>query len=284
MHTRKVLLAALFVVGLPLACSEDVVPPSHSDFVLRIEARDATGRPVPNLFVTAWNRLSDESLRYNSPAAATWFRFDIAQTCAVRIEVFRLDGHHYATAYDSRAALAGHHEILWTLPPSTRDAAYRCRLVCTESTSGVVLFQDSLLAYHATERTFDNIIGRTDSSGIFETRDRTLFSSLFNPGPMPLVLDRSDSLASFAVVDSVVVGLGYRSFAVDLQESHKLEPGENVVPMLWTVFSPLVGEGTGTPGRARTLKVPAPGSPTAANPPVGGANHWKFYSNWPNPF
>lgn len=256
-----------------LACDGDPIPPVESPgFLLRVEVRTVTGYPAPGVYVSAWNPISQETLRWSAGTRQTWFSFDIDRTCATRIEVFDVEGRLVSLAYENFATLRGHHETFWYAPGS-HDRALRCRLRCSDPGTNEVLFEDSVLAFQASDHLASNVLGVTDSAGVIEIRDRTLFPGLYRLGLIPAHQSETDSTTFFTVGDSVNIGLSWRSYRIESTSRLPLGSGENIVRLIAPEEVPGPWDAVETGARC----IPSPPRPHAAEV-------WAFHGNFPNPF
>lgn len=92
------------------------------------------------------------------------------------------------------------------LDPSHRlitSAIYKLTTISQDTSTGLILFRDSILIVNADQDIVTNQLGYTSSDGTFSTKDSTLFPNLFNYGFYSITHDNPDILGNFSILDTV---------------------------------------------------------------------------------
>lgn len=276
---KLVLAAGLALAGtlsiLP-ACDDGVRP--RTPFAFQVTVVDSAGKPMPGVLVSAWNRFAPTAWWLGGPGV-TEFEFLVPQPCSLTVGIFDLQGHRFATRYDGQVRV-GSYRMSWSLGRDMHDGAYRCRFVFRNVQSGQIVYQDSVLAYHASNEVLPNRIGTTGADGKVETREHLLFPSLFDLGTLVFRSIFDTTLTTFVVRDSVRIGLSMPSGLGAVWYDRALSRGENVYRLQYASFRALRSHGAGPTTGGRMVLEPSISLGNTVRPPAG----FKVYPNVPNPF
>lgn len=280
-------VAALAAATIALACSKDSVGPDNG-FSLKLLVRDAGGKSVAGLRVSAFNdlavspgpskRLRDRSSR---PQSVTTIVFQSPVSYRGSLTLLTMKGATVADLFDNALRPAGVYSVNWATDAGLLCGVYWCRLVATDSSRGLVLFHDSVLvSFHHTDPSM-SVIGWTNGSGVFETRNEALFPNLFQLPPIPMTDATGPTvIGSFAYSDSVTITLEDTASQLTMSKRGVIKQGQNSIDVAWSPTLTRGFRGEATQNGGRNVR----GLSTIDTVVVIVPTTWKLYQNYPNPF
>jgi hypothetical protein len=254
------LLAAILALA---ACSDDSTSPGDAPFGVLIRVRDSSGRPVPNLRVSGWDKVPCEVTRnlcwwdtltstpqsnaniggqsfISVPAPnpfwqTTRWQFSVSETSSVRIAIFDLDGTHVHTLLDTEIP-AGSHDVEWDGRPYPRSSAlYEVRYDVWTPGHGSLTYQDTVYAalYIDDPQQESSILGFTDEEGVVRTDDQLRFPFL-RTYPTLSATDLSGGfIGNFVFLDTLVVVVSDTTKDISRAYEYGLSTRGNEIDLNW---------------------------------------------------
>ena len=281
--------ACVLLALAALSCKHTGVGPDgggSSGFLFKLTVVNSAGQPVPGLQVSVSNSMSPLPL---SPGytqvelprgieAVTSIRFDAPVKAHVNFAVMELSGAPVSTLMDRDLPGAGSYLANFTVPHSYGTRAYKCRLLATDTATGLIIFRDSVYAVLWNADPTLGVIGSTSAAGTFQTQDSLHFPNLLDLPPLVFTNATDPTpIGTFYVPDSVNVVLA--DTVAQLMESYvcTIKRGTNDIHLVWNPVS--TGQSRLGPGQKSRSRAPA-----WTDPPEFPPTAWKLYQNYPNPF
>jgi hypothetical protein len=273
-----------------LSCDSDTTNPGDGGepFRLTIEVKDDKGTPMPDVRVGAWNDLSipvysavsvagDYTEEFRRPA--TMIPYTVAERSRVNLSVYDLKGDLVNVLVDD-VYREGNLSAMWVNRQATPAGIYEIKMVAWEEFGTAVLFADSIYAVLYIPDAEQNILGYTDSNGVFETTNRLLFPSVISGLPELVQTNPlGQPLGTFTYEDSITIALADTAGSGRLAIYRGLlTNGDNTFVFqdprwLSLRLEPWPGTGTlGSPAVAKEARAP------------GQQYQWALEQNLPNPF
>jgi hypothetical protein len=289
MLKQSVLPFSILLVAASLSCHNNSVGPSDENqggFSLTISVVNAGGNPVGGLVISEWNELSGFPVRSNSggkarlqkTTAVSSITFDVASPAHIDLSAYECDNQLVAPLAVIENAVVGMHVAHLALQLNAGTRVLKCRLVATTTSTGALLFEDSIYAVLWQYDYTLSRIGVTSATGKFQTRDSLLFPNVLSLPPL-VETDATGPtlLGTFTISDSVAIVLDdtlthqsqifYRTVGKASNDLHLTwDPQPGSLPPL----RPAGGTMLKTEGFTFTTSVRSQG--------------WKLYQNYPNPF
>lgn len=215
-QARALLPILLLLVGvIVVSCNDDsempTTPADDDSFSVRLSVSGPDSLELTNLRVSCWNKLSmwppmpqPPGTRQNGSTAlavaVTSFAFVLDQTCDYELTIRDLDGNEIEVV--SSEGLAGYHSIDWSVQ-DLHSGAYPYTLVAISAETGDTVLNETKYAYHYGIDPADNVIGYLDSSGVFQTTERSRFSNLYGVPELPFTDETAAEVGVFNVLDTV---------------------------------------------------------------------------------
>jgi hypothetical protein len=153
---------------------------------------------------------------------------------------------------------------------------YKCHLIAQDTTSGAILFKDSIYAVLWQPDASISILGWTGTNGTFETQDTLFFPNVMALPPLVRMGLNGDSLGTFTIKDSVTITLTDTSTNRSLQFAGTVKKGVNDIQLTW---NPIAGSpNNGAEARAVSSNV------CQVTRVAKTTLEWKLKQNFPNPF
>jgi hypothetical protein len=260
-----------------------------SNYYLRIIVMDAQGNPVDGLRVSAWGLLSTDfvlnksgSVRHanemTNVQAQTTLSFSLAANANVVLTVFNLLDRPIDTLIN-RVMAAGQYQFNWSTAPGLTSGVYKIQLHASNDT---VHFQDSIYAVCHTTDPEQNVIGWTNSNGMFDVYNAYLFPRNLHPPTLNLTYANGpEIIGTFSYTDSVMVVLTDTSLQRQRWYIVKIGDRQNTDTLIW---SPLKIEKNFVQNQRNSLENPADSKADSIVIIPPGANGWILRQNYPNPF
>jgi hypothetical protein len=251
----KVMPALVLLSCLLMACSSSPTDSNCNCFSLQVTALDTLSQPVSGLQVSMWNMLTGVSPARSESAIPTPAAIPVpdafllyqnranpfADQTEVRVAMiafggFTLDfldltGQPVGVQVTNDSAEAGYYNEVWS-PPVPTSAVYRYRF--SAYLNDTVRFTDSAYAVCWYPDAAHNIMGTTDLSGVFTSRDSLRFPSLFDlPDMVQTDTTSYDTLGFFRVSDSILIVLTDVGTGRSREYRRDIHRGSNSYVLRW---------------------------------------------------
>lgn len=208
---RYFVISVIMMIVIFVSCSDDDKPtgPGNSvddSFSLSVSVKDASGDPLPDIRISAWNRgpvLGHKATsgypRSKMPSAT--ISFELADSSYVTLSVYDLNDQLKMTLVDDTMS-AGSHNVSLGLVGAGISQVFRIVLLGEGLTSGIEL-ADTTLAYLWQPDQAVGIIGYTNAQGRFGTTDSLPFPNLFDLPQLPRSDYRGTVFEPYDISDTV---------------------------------------------------------------------------------
>jgi hypothetical protein len=284
MKFRPWLLTLCFLLSLSLACDHGMTPSTGQDpFSFRVSVTKEAGTPKPNVRVSLCPPTGLGSLPKliygESPReinSSSTINFAVASAARITLLLSDLDGSPIQRLVDNELLQAGLYACTISLQRSEGAKVMKCRLVATDTASGISLFRDSIYVTLWQPDPDLAILGYTSLSGTFESRDTLLFPYILSLPPIIVTRDDPTPLGTFTFPDSCLITLTDTSSATHMTFIRHLIRGANEFKVTWNP--------TGMPSPGVQNGRSSLPWPVHAIPGELAALNWQLYQNYPNPF
>ncbi len=270
-----------------ISCKSDSTGPSKEapkPFSLKILVLTPEGTPRAGLRISLLNQLlytlSSKASRINNtsrvrtPLATSSVSFEVPVACKVNLTAFEMDGSVAANYLTDYIAAMGSHVVNFGINGAIGSHVYKLRLIARDTSTGGILFMDSIYAALVQYDAVLSGLGSTGLDGSFETRDTLRFPNLLSLPPLVLTDVTSDPQGTFIFRDTVTVMVTDTVSNTTEMFAIPVTKGAQIDTLVWTRGLPktLEAAGRGERPAVRVSRIRE------------SAFMWKLYQNYPNPF
>jgi hypothetical protein len=214
----KVSIFSIFIILLQLSCQDNPIDNNGDNlFSVEIEVVDSTGNPIPNIQVSIWSLINNQSNlnkleSLNDINAATTIPFQIVQRCYTDLTLYDLN-NTVLTKLVTGLYDAGMYEVNWST--LLKNGVYKCFLTTSsDSLQHSVLFKDSIYISLVSPDPTVSVVGITNNKGNLKVIDKLLFPHLFNLPLIPRTTEVGPEIVGHIdYSDSVVIALSNETFS-----------------------------------------------------------------------
>jgi len=229
---NKVFPILIFILFLQLSCQDNPIDNNGDNlFSVEIEVVDSTGNLIPNIQVSIWSIINNQSNlnkleSLNNINAATTIPFQIVQRCYTDLTLYDLNNTVFTKLvtglYD-----AGMYEVNWST--LSKNGVYKCVLTASsDSQQTNVLFKDSIYMSLISPDPNVSVVGITDNKGKAFITDKLLFPHLFNLPLIPRTLEGGPEIVGYvSYSDSVVIAISNETFSKTVMFNRIVVDGQN---------------------------------------------------------
>jgi len=285
----KRIVLILIVIIISISCSDTLVdtPPQINDFSLNITVKDNSGNTVPNLMVSAWNKLPVDNYFLTKVGStksvlsgSTSIQFSLNESNLVRLNIFDLEETLFDTLIN-RVLAPGSYIYSWQ--NSKPNRVYKVLFeVIADSLIDSLNYRDSIYIVNHSIEPHISILGETDAEGKFETKNKLYFSSLYNlPEFNWTVSNGPEIVKTFSLLDTIVIALSDTVNKKVQYYNHFLENGKNEVALNWDYRLLKKSELNEKSKKLSTIDL---FSSIDSIPIVGIPKKNELFQNYPNPY
>jgi hypothetical protein len=191
-------------------CTESVNS-SDDSFSFKVQVVDSLQIPKPNLKIGVYFHFTNQFIgkglakAVNNSYGTTSLRYTISTLCKLTLDVYDLENRIAMQLVKNDRHHAGNYEVHF-ITSDLFPGVYKCVLIAKDTTGNNTLFRDSTYAVLWHSDPIFNGIGITDGNGIFETRNKLFFPSLYDLPELIRTLEEGpEPVGTFAIEDSVTI-------------------------------------------------------------------------------
>lgn len=222
----------VLILLLLLSCTENPVDNNDDNtFSVEIEVVDSTGNPLPNIQVSIWSKIRNQSYlnnleSFNDVNASTAILFRIVHMCYTDLTLYDLNNKVIAKLV-SGFYNAGMYEFYWST--SIQNGVYKCLFITSsDSLQNNIFYKDSIYISLISPSPNESLVSITDNNGKSKIVDKLLFPNLFNLPLIPRTLEGGPEIVGyFDYSDSVVIALSNESVSKTVMFDRLVVDGPN---------------------------------------------------------
>jgi len=276
----------LVLLSIAFSCSDtpvDVQPPTNI-FSLSITVTDNANNSVPNLRVSAWNKLPYDNYLMpkiqtikGTQSSSTKFEFALKEKSQVNLIAYDLEDTLYDSIISSELN-PGNYKVIWQNSEPNRVYKVVFKAI-VDSLIDSLNFCDSIYAVNHTIDPQEAAIGQTDINGKFETKNKLLFPRLYElPEFNRTGFNGPEVIGAFSFLDTIVIALSDTVNNKIQYYDFLFKDGENKVSLHWN--PPL---SKSFEAHSRMFKINTTSFLDSIDP-IGVPMKNDFRQNYPNPF
>jgi hypothetical protein len=284
-------IVALALAISLISCGESNPVDNHQPddrFLFRVEIKDAGNNPVQDIRVSIWNKFLDfekmssggVSGEFNpDPNGLTIMTLQKPLACRADLTIRDL-GNDVVRVFSSDTSEAGVTQYTWTPDPTVHSGVYKCIASTFDLDTDDPLFTDSIWMMFWQPDPAVSVLGFSDETGVYETRDSLWFPNLFDIPDIKITTELSPTVvAEIALSDTVVITLTDTLTSMQMQVEREVTKGENIFDIVW---SPSLVDIPETPDPIDQTEIERSPMENPYPPPV--PNEFEILQNYPNPF
>lgn len=209
------LSSTLFIVLLSFlnqTCTES--PPNSSDnesFSFQVKVVDNSNKPLPNLKIGVYFHFTNQLIKknllkeVNNIYGVTVLKYSVSKLCRLTLIAYDLENNAAMEIINNDRHTVGIYEAHF-ITGDLFPGVYKCFLEAKDTLNNNTLFRDTTYAILWHKDPVYNAIGFTDNNGIFETRNKLYFPSLYNLPELIRTLENGpEPVGTFGIEDSITI-------------------------------------------------------------------------------
>ena len=228
----KTFTLSIFILLLLLSCQDNPIENNDDNlFSVEIEVVDSTGNPLPNIQVSIWSKIKNQSnlnklVLFNDVNATTTIQFQIVERCYVDLTLYDLNNSAISQLVSGQYN-AGMYSVAWSTV--IKNGVYKATLLTSaDSLQNTLLFKDSIYIALISPDPSASLVGSTDYNGKIKVIDKLLFPHLYNLPLFPRTFEGGPEIVGyFDYSDSIVIALSNMSFTKSILFNRFVFDGKN---------------------------------------------------------
>lgn len=208
------LSSILFIVLLSFlnqTCTESPNSSDNEPFSFKVKVVDNSNKPLSNLKIGVYFHFTDQLMKknllkeVNNNYGVTVLKYSVNKLCRLTLITYDLENNVAMEIINNDRHNVGNYEVQF-ITGDLFPGVYNCVLEAKDTLSNNTLFRDSTYAVLWHKDPVYNAIGFTDNNGIFETRNKLYFPSLYNLPELIRTLEEGpEPVGTFGIEDSITI-------------------------------------------------------------------------------
>ena len=202
----------IFIISfLSQSCSDSVNSPENEPFSFKVKVVDNSNKPLSNMKIGVFFRFTDPFMNkkllkeVNTNYGVTVLKYSVNKLCKLTLIAYDLENNVSMEIINNNRHNAGNYEVQF-ITGNLFPGVYKCILEAKDTLDNNTLFRDSTYAVLWHKDPVYNGIGFTDNDGIFETRKKLYFPSLYELPVLIRTLENGpEPVGTFGIEDSVTI-------------------------------------------------------------------------------
>ena len=202
----------IFIISfLSQSCSDSVNSPENEPFSFKVKVVDNSNKPLSNMKIGVFFRFTDPFMNkkllkeVNTNYGVTVLKYSVNKLCKLTLIAYDLENNVSMEIINNNRHNAGNYEVQF-ITGNLFPGVYKCILEAKDTLDNNTLFRDSTYAVLWHKDPVYNGIGFTDNDGIFETRKKLYFPSLYKLPVLIRTLENGpEPVGTFGIEDSVTI-------------------------------------------------------------------------------
>ena len=201
----------IFIISfLSQSCTDSVISPENEPFSFKVKVVDNSNKPLSNMKIGVFFRFTDPFINkkllkeVNTNYGVTVLKYSVNKLCKLTLIAYDLENNVSMEIINNKHN-AGNYEVQF-ITGDLFPGVYKCVLEAKDTLDNNTLFRDSTYAVLWHKDPVYNGIGFTDNDGIFETRKKLYFPSLYELPVLIRTLENGpEPVGTFGIEDSVTI-------------------------------------------------------------------------------
>ena len=202
----------IFIISfLSQSCTDSVISPENEPFSFKVKVVDNSNKPLSNMKIGVFFRFTDPFMNkkllkeVNTNYGVTVLKYSVNKLCKLTLIAYDLENNVSMEIINNNRHNAGNYEVQF-ITGNLFPGVYKCVLEAKDTLDNNTLFRDSTYAVLWHKDPVYNGIGFTDNDGIFETRKKLYFPSLYKLPVLIRTLENGpEPVGTFGIEDSVTI-------------------------------------------------------------------------------
>ena len=202
----------IFIISfLSQSCTDSVISPENEPFSFKVKVVDNSNKPLSNMKIGVFFRFTDPFINkkllkeVNTNYGVTVLKYSVNKLCKLTLIAYDLENNVSMEIINNNRHNAGNYEVQF-ITGDLFPGVYKCVLEAKDTLDNNTLFRDSTYAVLWHKDPVYNGIGFTDNDGIFETRKKLYFPSLYELPVLIRTLENGpEPVGTFGIEDSVTI-------------------------------------------------------------------------------
>ena len=202
----------IFIISfLSQSCTDSVNSPENEPFSFKVKVVDNSNKPLSNMKIGVFFRFTDPFMNkkllkeVNTNYGVTVLKYSVNKLCKLTLIAYDLENNVSMEIINNNRHNAGNYEVQF-ITGDLFPGVYKCVLEAKDTLDNNTLFRDSTYAVLWHKDPVYNGIGFTDNDGIFETRKKLYFPSLYELPVLIRTLENGpEPVGTFGIEDSVTI-------------------------------------------------------------------------------
>ena len=202
----------IFIISfLSQSCTDSVNSPENEPFSFKVKVVDSNENPLSNLKIGFFFRFTDPFMNkkllkeVDTNYGVTVLKYSVNKLCKLTLIAYDLENNVSMEIINNNRHNAGNYEVQF-ITGDLFPGVYKCVLEAKDTLDNNTLFRDSTYAVLWHKDPVYNGIGFTDNDGIFETRKKLYFPSLYKLPVLIRTLENGpEPVGTFGIEDSVTI-------------------------------------------------------------------------------
>jgi len=202
----------IFIISfLSQSCSDSVNSPENEPFSFKVKVVDNSNKPLSNMKIGVFFRFTDPFMNkkllkeVNTNYGVTVLKYSVNKLCKLTLIAYDLENNVSMEIINNNRHNAGNYEVQF-ITGNLFPGVYKCILEAKDTLDNNTLFRDSTYAVLWHKDPVYNGIGFTNNDGIFETRKKLYFPSLYKLPVLIRTLENGpEPVGTFGIEDSVTI-------------------------------------------------------------------------------
>ena len=202
----------IFIISfLSQSCTDSVNSPENEPFSFKVKVVDSNENPLSNLKIGFFFRFTDPFMNkkllkeVDTNYGVTVLKYSVNKLCKLTLIAYDLENNVSMEIINNNRHNAGNYEVQF-ITGDLFPGVYKCVLEAKDTLDNNTLFRDSTYAVLWHKDPVYNGIGFTDNDGIFETRKKLYFPSLYELPVLIRTLENGpEPVGTFGIEDSVTI-------------------------------------------------------------------------------